>query len=224
MPKHFLDNIDLNQSQILNARLQLLASDPTTAGLEEAQIWYNSTAGVIKFYDGTLIHALGTTTGVDANTLEGQGGAYYLNRSNHSGTQLASTISDLASAITSNAAVVANSSARHSAVTLGTANGLALSGQELTLALATNSENGALSSAQFTKLQGIETGAQVNTVDSVNSQTGDVSLDTDDVGEGSSNLYYTETRVTNNSSVSANTSARHAAVTLGTANGLSLSG
>lgn len=49
---------------------------------------------------------------------------------------------------------------------------------------------------------------------SVNGQTGSVSLDTDDISEGSINLYYTEARVIANTDVSANTAARHAAVTL----------
>ena len=39
------------------------------------------------------------------------------------------------------------------------------------------------------KLDTIESGAQVNTVDSVNAQTGAVVLDTDDVSEGTTNLY-----------------------------------
>ena len=42
-------------------------------------------------------------------------------------------------------------------------------------------------------------------VDSVNGQTGVVVLDTDDISEGSANLYYTEARVTANASVTANT-------------------
>jgi len=42
-------------------------------------------------------------------------------------------------------------------------------------------------------------------VDSVNGQTGTVTLDTDDISEGATNLYYTEARVTANSSVTANT-------------------
>jgi hypothetical protein len=45
---------------------------------------------------------------------------------------------------------------------------------------------------------------------------------TTQVTEGT-NLYYTDVRVSANSDVAANTAARHAAVTLGTANGLSLS-
>ena len=46
---------------------------------------------------------------------------------------------------------------------------------------------------------------EVNSVTSVNSQTGAVVLGTDNVAEGSSNLYYTEDRVSANSSVAANT-------------------
>ena len=36
----------------------------------------------------------GTGNGIDADKVDGQDGTYYLNRANHSGTQLASTISD----------------------------------------------------------------------------------------------------------------------------------
>ena len=69
----------------------------------------------------------------------------------------------------------------------------------------TNNAKISFDSTSSTKLAGIETGAQVNTVDSVNSQTGAVSLDTDDVSEGTTNLYYTDTRVAANSAVAANT-------------------
>ena len=42
-------------------------------------------------------------------------------------------------------------------------------------------------------------------VDSVNGETGIVVLDTDNIAEGTTNLYYTETRVSNNADVAANT-------------------
>lgn len=45
--------------------------------------------------------------------------------------------------------------------------------------------------ADGTKLDGIESGAQVNTVDTVNGQTGTVVLDSDDIAEGATNLYFT---------------------------------
>ena len=44
-----------------------------------------------------------------------------------------------------------------------------------------------------------------DSVTSVNGQTGAVSLDTDNISEGTNNLYFTDSRVTNNSSVSTNT-------------------
>jgi len=55
------------------------------------------------------------------------------------------------------------------------------------------------------KLDGIQAGAEVNTVDSVNSQTGTVVLDTDDVQESATptNKYYTEARF--NASLAAKT-------------------
>ena len=52
-------------------------------------------------------------------------------------------------------------------------------------------------------------------------QTGD--YNTSQITEGA-NLYYTEARVNANSNVAANSAARHAAITLGTQNGLSLIG
>jgi hypothetical protein len=65
-------------------------------------------------------------------------------------------------------------------------------------------------------------GGLVTGVSSVNGQTGVVTLTTTNIAEGT-NLYYTEARVNANTNVAANTAARHNAVTLGTANGLSLS-
>jgi hypothetical protein len=62
----------------------------------------------------------------------------------------------------------------------------------------------------------------VTGVSSVNGFTGVVTLNTTNISEGT-NLYYTEARVNANANVAANTAARHNAVTLGTANGLSLS-
>jgi hypothetical protein len=68
--------------------------------------------------------------------------------------------------------------------------------------VATTTEAGFMSSTDKSKLNSIASGAQVNTVDSVNSQTGVVLLDTDDVGEGGSNLYFTQGRARQAISVS----------------------
>jgi hypothetical protein len=194
--------------------------------------------------------------------------------------------------VSANTNVAANTAARHNAVTLGTANGLSLSTQVLSLQLATSGQNGALSSTDWTTFNNKENaitagttaqyfrgdktfqtlntgavpesgnlyftnaraiasvltgyssgagtisaadsilsaiqklngniGALVTGVSSVNGQTGVVVLTTSNIAEGT-NLYYTEARVNANTNVAANTAARHAAVTLGTANGLSLS-
>lgn len=51
--------------------------------------------------------------------------------------------------VSANSTVAANTAARHAAVTLGTANGLSLASQVLSLQLASNSQTGALSSSSF---------------------------------------------------------------------------
>lgn len=61
-----------------------------------------------------------------------------------------------------------------------------------------------------------------DSVISVNGLVGNVTLTTSNISEGS-NLYFTDARVNANANVAANTAARHSALTIGTANGLSLS-
>jgi len=51
MAINFLDNIDLNGNQLLNARLENLASDPTSA--KAGDIIFNTTIKRLKYYDGT---------------------------------------------------------------------------------------------------------------------------------------------------------------------------
>ena len=51
MAINFLDNIQLNQNQILGARIENITSDPSTAN--GGDIIFNSTSGVLKYYDGT---------------------------------------------------------------------------------------------------------------------------------------------------------------------------
>ena len=50
MAVKFLDNLDLNDNQLLNARLQNLASDPASANAGD--IIYNTSSNVLKFYNG----------------------------------------------------------------------------------------------------------------------------------------------------------------------------
>jgi len=51
MAINFLDNIQLNQNQILGARIENVTSDPTSAN--GGDIIFNSTTGKLKYYDGT---------------------------------------------------------------------------------------------------------------------------------------------------------------------------
>jgi hypothetical protein len=51
MAVNFLNNLDLNGNQLLNARLQVLASDPGSA--VAGDIIYNSSSNVFKFYNGS---------------------------------------------------------------------------------------------------------------------------------------------------------------------------
>jgi hypothetical protein len=51
MAINFLDNLDLNDNQLLNARLQNLSSDPGSAN--EGDIIYNTTSNTLKFYNGS---------------------------------------------------------------------------------------------------------------------------------------------------------------------------
>jgi hypothetical protein len=98
----YLTNVDLNKNQILNLLLQKLAGDHGSP--EEAIIWWDTVAHTLKVHDGTtIVDVLASGGGGgDADTLEGEAGAYYLDRDNHTGDQLAATISDFATAVAAN--------------------------------------------------------------------------------------------------------------------------
>lgn len=86
-------NFQLNQ--MLNTVSEVLASDPTqTTG----RFYFNSTSGQLLVGNGTSYGLKAT----DTSALSGQNAAYYLSRTNHTGTQLAATISDFNTAVRSN--------------------------------------------------------------------------------------------------------------------------
>lgn len=89
-----LSPLDFNRLELLNARFQNLAVDPT--GLTEAHkgLFWIDNAGVVKYWDGDTVQSLGLATGGNAETLDGNDSSFYLDRDNHEGTQAASTISD----------------------------------------------------------------------------------------------------------------------------------
>jgi hypothetical protein len=81
MARHFPSGIDFHAGSILNALLNPLSSDPGGLGAgDEGRVWYNTTTDTLKFWTGSV--AIDT-----------------LARANHTGTQLASTISDFNTAV-----------------------------------------------------------------------------------------------------------------------------
>lgn len=75
MARKFLGPIDMTRQEIRNMKVGLIAGDQGTP--VEGDFWYNSTTHLLKWHNGTAI--------IDP-----------LARANHSGTQLAATISDFA--------------------------------------------------------------------------------------------------------------------------------
>ena len=75
-------------------------------------------------------------------------------------------------------------------------------GSNTSLQAATTTLAGVMTAADKAKLDSVEEGAGVSNVDSVNGQTGTVSLSTDNIPEGNVNDYFTITRARNSISVS----------------------
>ena len=94
MAINFLNNIDLNGNQLLNARLQVLASDPGSAN--SGDIIYNSTSNVFKYYNGSAWVDPSTgsysswTAGADSGTAQDITDGQTLNLAG--GTGISSTI------------------------------------------------------------------------------------------------------------------------------------
>lgn len=108
-------------------------------------------------------------SGIATNATANDTDANLKNRANHTGTQTASTISDFESSVSANSDVTANTAARHSH-----------SNKSIL-----DNTTAPYTTAEQSKLSGIAAGAQVNTVTSVASKTGAVTLVKGDVGLGS---------------------------------------
>jgi hypothetical protein len=94
--RKFITPIDLAGFELQNAKIHLLASDPT--GLvsgDKGLVWFNTVGNRLKYWNGSAAELKAT----DSDLLQGQSSAYHLARGNHTGTQVASTISDLATAV-----------------------------------------------------------------------------------------------------------------------------
>lgn len=95
MAETVLVSLDLAGNQVLGLRIENLASDPSPYG--PGHIYENTTTGKVRRYNGSSW--VDWSGGDDASTLEGNDSAYHLNRSNHTGSQAAATISDLDAAV-----------------------------------------------------------------------------------------------------------------------------
>lgn len=94
-----LSPFDFNRTELLNAKIQNLGADPTGLGAGDKGLMWIDGSGILKFWDGAVTKVVGEETGGNATTLNSQGSAYYLSRTNHTGAQLASTISDFQAAV-----------------------------------------------------------------------------------------------------------------------------
>jgi hypothetical protein len=77
MAQKFLTNIDLNQNQLVNAKFEVLATDPSSGNFE-GRLIYNSTEDVIKVWSGTAWRTLIASTAQTGGATNGviSGGTY----------------------------------------------------------------------------------------------------------------------------------------------------
>lgn len=85
----------------------------------------------------------------------------------------ASQVSNFAATVTANTAVAANTAARHSALSIGTAHGLSLAGQVLSLAYASAITDGALSAYDWGRFDAMLDGAAFQPVENQRLSTSD---------------------------------------------------
>lgn len=141
---------------------------------------YSATNNTITINSSDTTYSAGTGLNLNGTLFSLQGEVYTLTEKNklsniEAGAQV-NVATDLTTSATGTDRIVYSST-----------------GADVTLPAATTTNAGMMTATDKTKLNGVASGAQVNTVDSVNGQTGTVSLSTSHIAEGS-NLYYTTTR------------------------------
>jgi hypothetical protein len=85
--------LNMAKNAIIAGVLEVLGGAPATPAT--GQMYFDSALSAPRWYDG----AAWTNKATDALLLNGQNAAFYLGRANHTGTQLAATISNLAATV-----------------------------------------------------------------------------------------------------------------------------
>ena len=93
--RKWLVPIDLTKNEIQNAVIQNLASAPSSPS--EGQVYWDTVGHRNYFWNNNASAWQAKAT--DSDLLQGQNSAYHLSRANHTGTQTASTVSDLATVV-----------------------------------------------------------------------------------------------------------------------------
>jgi len=99
----------------------ITASTQTIAGAKTFSSAVTSPNFVSTVATGTAPLTVTSTTlvnNLNSDLLDSQQGSYYLSRTNHTGTQLASTISNFSTSVSANSDVTANTAVRHVAATV----------------------------------------------------------------------------------------------------------
>jgi hypothetical protein len=91
----FTNALDVQKNTILTPVIHPLSSAPSSP--VEGQSYYSTTDKIAYFWNGTAW----ANKASDSTALNGQNAAFYLARANHTGTQLAASISDLVSTVQS---------------------------------------------------------------------------------------------------------------------------
>jgi hypothetical protein len=93
-----INHLNLSGFELRNFKVEKVTSFPTATSGNNGQVLYNTTTGDIRFSNGSAW----VWTATDSALLAGHTSAYHLDRANHTGSQVAATISDFNTAVRTN--------------------------------------------------------------------------------------------------------------------------